>query len=109
MAASCPRALLVGHARDGTLRVQGEHRFHQGFGTLSEIRLDDPPPPGFDAWLIKFDTEPALQDGRIEAAYADMARAAGISVPETRLLETAGGCHFLSRRFDRAGDGLRLH
>jgi len=76
---------------------------------FSEIRLDDPPPPGFGAWLIKFDTEPVLQDGRIEAAYADMARAAGISVPETRLLDSAGGCHFLSRRFDRGADGLRLH
>jgi serine/threonine-protein kinase HipA len=76
---------------------------------FSEVRLDDPPLPGFGAWLIKFDTEPVLQEGRIEAAYADMARAAGISVPETRLVEAAGGCHFLSRRFDRGADGLRLH
>lgn len=76
---------------------------------FSEVRLDDPPPPGFGNWLIKFDTEPALQEGRIEAAYADMARAAGIAVPETSLLEAAGGGHFLSRRFDRAGNGERLH
>ena len=76
---------------------------------FSEIRLEDPPPPGFGAWMIKFDTEPVLQEGRIEAAYADMARAAGITVPETRLLETAGGCHFLSRRFDRDPGGGRLH
>ncbi len=76
---------------------------------LSEIRLDDPPPDGFDAWLIKFDTEPVLHEGRIEAAYADMARAAGIVIPETRLLETAGGCHFLARRFDRDRTGERLH
>ena len=76
---------------------------------FSEIRLEDPPPPGFGAWMIKFDTEPVLEEGRIEAAYADMARAAGITVPETRLLETAGGCHFLSRRFDRDPDGGRLH
>ena len=76
---------------------------------FSEILLDDPPPPGFGAWLVKFDTEPVLQEGRIEAAYADMARAAGITVPETRLLEAAGGCHFLSRRFDRGAAGVRLH
>jgi serine/threonine-protein kinase HipA len=77
---------------------------------FSEIRLDDPPPPGFSAWLIKFDIDPALHEGRIEAAYADMARAAGIEVPETRLLESAGACHFLSRRFDRpAGGRLHLH
>lgn len=76
---------------------------------FSAVRLDDPPLPGFGAWLIKFDIEPVLQEGRIEAAYADMARAAGIAVPETRLLEAAGACHFLSRRFDRGKSGERLH
>lgn len=76
---------------------------------FSELRLDDPPLPGFSAWLIKFDTEPVLEEGRMEAAYADMARAAGITVPETRLLEASGGCHFLSHRFDRAENGERLH
>lgn len=76
---------------------------------FSEIRLDDPPLPGFGAWLIKFDIEPVLQEGRIEAAYADMARAAGITVPETRLMDAAGTAHFLSRRFDREKTGERLH
>lgn len=76
---------------------------------FSEIRLDDPPPAGFGAWLIKFDVDPALHEGRIEAAYADMAREAGIEVPETRLLESGGACHFLSRRFDRPPAGGRLH
>lgn len=76
---------------------------------FSEIRLDGGAVAGFDGWLVKFDTEPVLMEGRIEAAYAAMARAAGIQVPETRLLEAAGGCHFLSRRFDRAADGTRLH
>ena len=76
---------------------------------FSQIRLDDPAPDGFAGWLVKFDTEPVLCEGRIEAAYAAMARAAGIHVPETRLLEAAGGCHFLTRRFDRTADGVRLH
>ena len=77
---------------------------------FSEIRLDDPPPAGFGAWLIKFDIDPALHEGRIEAAYADMARDAGIEVPETRLLESGNACHFLTRRFDRpAGGRLHLH
>lgn len=76
---------------------------------FTEIRLDDPVPEGFGAWLVKFDIDPALQDGRIEAAYADMARAAGLHVPETRLLEHGGACHFLSRRFDRTENGERLH
>jgi serine/threonine-protein kinase HipA len=76
---------------------------------FSEIRLDDPAPVSFGSWLVKFDTEPALHEGQIEAAYAAMARTAGIDVPETRLLEAAGGCHFLSRRFDRTARGSRLH
>lgn len=76
---------------------------------FSEIRLADPAPEGFGNWLIKFDTEPVLHEGRIEAAYAAMARAAGIHLPETRLLEAAGGCHFLTRRFDRSASGARLH
>lgn len=76
---------------------------------FSQIRLDDPAPDGFSGWLVKFDTEPVLHEGRIEAAYAEMARAAGIHVPETRLLEAADGCHFLTRRFDRMVDGGKLH
>ena len=76
---------------------------------FSEVRLADPAPPGFGAWLVKFDTEPVLQEGRIEAAYADMASEAGITVPETRCLEASGACHFLTRRFDRTPDGTRLH
>lgn len=76
---------------------------------FKEIRLDDPAPEGFGAWLVKFDIDPVLQDGRIEAAYADMAKAAGLQVPETRLLETGDACHFLSRRFDRTRNGGRLH
>jgi serine/threonine-protein kinase HipA len=38
-----------------------------------------------------------------------MARAAGLDVPETQLLESPGACHFLSRRFDRKRNGERLH
>ncbi|MES2996410.1 MAG: type II toxin-antitoxin system HipA family toxin [Verrucomicrobiota bacterium] len=76
---------------------------------FSEIRLDDPPPENFGAWLVKFDIDPELHEGRIEMAYAAMARAAGIDVPETRLMETTGAAHFFVRRFDRTGDGKRLH
>jgi serine/threonine-protein kinase HipA len=76
---------------------------------FSEIRLDDPAPDDFDSWLVKFDTEPVLHEGRIEAAYAAMAREAGIDVPVTHLLEAGGGCHFLTKRFDRSADGERLH
>ena len=76
---------------------------------FSEIRLEDPAPAGFGGWLLKFDLEPVLQEGRIEAAYAAMARSAGIDLADTRILEADGRCHFLSRRFDRTPEGDRLH
>ncbi len=69
-------------------------------------------PPDWAAWLVKF---PARSDpadiGAIEAAYAQMARAAGIDVTETALLpSTTGPGWFGTRRFDRhAGQRLHVH
>jgi serine/threonine-protein kinase HipA len=69
-------------------------------------------PPGFEAWLVKFDTSRDSQLGPIEEAYAQMARASGIDMPATRLLETRAGRrvrrHFAAQRFDRIG-GERIH
>lgn len=65
--------------------------------------------PAREPWLLKFDVDPETQEGRIEQAYTQMAAAAGIAVPESRLIEAAGGCHFLVRRFDRGAAGERIH
>ncbi len=67
-------------------------------------------PEGFRHWIVKF---PARQDGsdagRVEAAYAEMAREAGLQLPETRLFETGcGDAFFGAHRFDRPQAG-RLH
>jgi serine/threonine-protein kinase HipA len=69
---------------------------------------------GFEHWLIKFDgvgTDERLggsQDyGRIEYAYYLMAKAAGIEMSESRLLEENDRAHFMTKRFDR--DGNRKH
>ncbi|HNP65181.1 MAG TPA: type II toxin-antitoxin system HipA family toxin [Woeseiaceae bacterium] len=71
-------------------------------------------PPGYDYWILKFDGvtdlelgEPA-EYGRIEYAYYEMARIAGINMMECRLLEENGRAHFLTRRFDRV-DGQKIH
>jgi len=45
---------------------------------------------------------------RVEAAYADMARAAGLDVSRIDVFETGGYAHLLVHRFDRR-DGERLH
>ena len=64
---------------------------------------------GYDHYLVKFrgadDPEDAAQ---IEQAYAAMARAAGVRMPQTRLIAGRGQHYFASRRFDRDG-GRRLH
>jgi serine/threonine-protein kinase HipA len=76
---------------------------------FDNISLDDCAPEGYGHWLVKFEMEPVLQDGRIEAAYAAMAQRAGIDIAETRLLEHDGVAHFASRRFDRDAKQQRLH
>ena len=69
-------------------------------------------PPGGDHrhYLVKFRGKEDPEDAaNIEQAYADMARAAGVRVPETRLIPGSSGQHyFASRRFDRNGT-RRLH
>jgi serine/threonine-protein kinase HipA len=73
---------------------------------------------GFQYWLLKFDgignnRDKELADpqgfGRIESAYAEMAKAAGIEMTECRLLEENGRAHFMTRRFDRTESGKKLH
>lgn len=75
-------------------------------------------PPGFEHWLLKFDGVAAagaselaqpLGFGAIEFAYANMARAAGITMSECRMFEENGRRHFMTRRFDRVGAREKLH
>ena len=71
-------------------------------------------PAGFNHWLLKFDGASDIElgetagYGRIEYAYYQMAKAAGINMMESRLLEENGRAHFMTRRFDRAG-GNKIH
>jgi len=73
---------------------------------------------GFEYWLLKFDgvannRDKELADpkgyGAIEYAYSLMARAAGITMSDCRLLEEHGRRHFMTRRFDRLAGGAKLH
>jgi serine/threonine-protein kinase HipA len=83
------------------------------------IRSGGTPPASREApCILKFDgigddeTDGALgapqHYNRVEAAYADMARAAGVDMPDIDVLETNGYAHLLIRRFD-IRDGERLH
>ena len=73
---------------------------------------------GFEHWLLKFDGASSVNDteladprgfGKIEYAYAGMARAAGITMSECRLHHEGGRSHFMTRRFDREETGRKIH
>ncbi len=73
---------------------------------------------GFEYWILKFDGVSGNRDkelddpqgyGLIEYAYFLMARAAGITMSECRVLQEGGRAHFMTRRFDRTASGGKLH
>lgn len=67
-------------------------------------------PDGFDHWIIKFPGSEDPQDiANIEYAYSKMAKAAGITMSECKLLESDKGMNiFATKRFDRVGNN-RIH
>ncbi len=81
-----------------------------------EIRSGQlPADPGFDYWLLKLDGVGKDHElgtggfyGRIEYAYYLMAKATGIEMFESRLLEENDRAHFMTRRFDRQ-NGSKQH
>lgn len=88
------------------------HQFRSGYASAES---------GFEPWLMKLDGVSKSADGsvnsldrpeqftRIEYAYYLMAKAAGINMSECRLYEEGPRAHFLTRRFDRDGEGGRIH
>lgn len=77
--------------------------------------------PGFEHWMVKFPARAdSAQAGRIEYAYAEIARRAGLTMPPSALIEvpqlTPSGRpsrrepqrFFAVKRFDREGD-TRIH
>ena len=75
-------------------------------------------PTGFSHWILKFDGVRGNRDkeredpagyGLIEYAYALMVREAGIEMSDCHVLAEDDRHHFMTRRFDRAADGGRVH
>jgi serine/threonine-protein kinase HipA len=72
-------------------------------------------PKGFEHWLIKFDGVSDSQFGttkgygRVEMAYYNMAKDAGILMMECRLLEEKDRAHFMTKRFDRENGTEKIH
>ena len=97
-----PKA-TVGRLRNGTLVTRGH---------VAAARL-----PGMKLGILKLDTQDdpleASTDGRVEAAYLRMARAAGIRTSRARVLSDRASSrprhHLFVERFDVAPRDRRLH
>ena len=96
-----PKAVLAWNPKTGEFRS-------------GQLEADE----GFEHWLLKFDGVQNSRDreladpegfGKIEYAYASMARAAGITMSECRLHHEGCRSHFMTRRFDRDPVGRKLH
>lgn len=71
-------------------------------------------PAGMEAWLIKLNTSDTKASSvcQLEQTYFELAKAAGISVPDTMIISDQKGVeHFAIRRFDRKQEdpNQRLH
>lgn len=87
-------------------------KVHVGFDARGSISVTEgETSPGHTAWIVKFPAPNDLPDiGPVEAAYAAMAKAAGMEMAEHRLLPArTGPGYFATRRFDRPQPGRRLH
>nr|WP_276040005.1 HipA domain-containing protein [Sphingomonas sp. GM_Shp_1] len=85
-------------------------KVHVGFAPGGAISVGEAA-DGHDAWIIKFRaTGDPVDIGPVEEAYARMARVAGLTIAESRVLpERDGPGYFATRRFDRPAPGRRLH
>lgn len=72
-------------------------------------------PKDFEHWLIKLDGVSDVQlgssydYGRVEMAYYNMAKACGIDMMPSRLLEENRRAHFMTKRFDRDSGEVKYH
>jgi serine/threonine-protein kinase HipA len=78
------------------------------------ISGEDSLPEGFEHWIVKFAAKADARDaGPMEYAYALMAKAAGIEMPEFRLFEVKHGRstrhYFGVKHFDRMPGNARIH
>ena len=65
---------------------------------------------GFEHWIVKFNTRrDGDSAGKQEFAYYEKAVRAGAEMAPSRLIPTAAGEFFATRRFDRTSGGGRLH
>ena len=99
----------------GGARPKAVIAYNEATGEIKSGQLAQTP-KDFQHWLIKLDgvtqsAELGLSTGmgRVEYTYHLMAKDCGIDMAESRILEEGGRAHFMTRRFDRPGNGEKLH
>lgn len=113
------RQLIQVGTSAGGARAKAVIAYNPTTGQIQSGQLDAP--EGFEHWLIKLDGvssdlgrdyDPFTNSqgyGRVEYAYYHMALAAEVQMSESQLILEGERAHFMSRRFDRAADGQRIH
>jgi serine/threonine-protein kinase HipA len=87
-------------------------KVHVGFGPSGEISVGGGElPADHTAWIVKYKAnEDPIDIGPLEEAYAAMAEAAGLKVPQHKLISAKKGPgYFATLRFDRPAPHQRLH
>lgn len=87
-------------------------KVHVGFGPNGALSVGESElPSDHAAWIVKFKaTNDPIDIGPMEEAYACMAEAAGLKLAQHRLIPAKKGPgYFATERFDRPGQGARLH
>lgn len=107
--------LVVGTSAGGA-RAKAVIAWNEKTGEFRSGQLDAD--EGFTHWLLKFDGVDGNRDkeladpqgfGRLEFAFSEVAREAGIEMMPCRLHHEGGRAHFMTRRFDRPDAGGKLH
>ncbi len=109
--------ITVGSTAGGA-RAKAVIAYNPLTGQMRSGQLDAP--EGFEQWLLKLDGvgDPSGQADalvsseqycRVEYAYFLMARAAGIEMEPSELLDEGARAHFMTKRFDRGPSNQRFH
>ncbi|MEQ8685995.1 MAG: type II toxin-antitoxin system HipA family toxin [Imperialibacter sp.] len=106
--------LSIGTSAGGA-RAKAVIAWNEATGEIRSGQLEHG--PGFKHWLIKLDVGAGTNHlgdsagfGRIEYAYFQMAKDAGVRMQDCRLMEENGRGHFMTARFDRQhGSKQHIH
>lgn len=99
------QSLIAVGTSAGGRQPKGIIAIKRGTGEIHSGQIDVE--PGYDYFLLKFGDK-WRSSAELEQTYYEMARAAGINMMESRLVEVEGTNHFLTRRFDRDETGKQV-